>query len=365
MLVHLEMAELIETFELNRLGERFITRTRALSLLRVALLVTSQFFLLEFVWFAILLSSVVSCHWACKNPRWGRAWVFTSLNLDLLWLAYAIAQTGFFISPLISVLPAITLLFALVFHRPFVLLPPLLLLPVLTYLDPDVPIKTLTLYSLLNACCIYLTNKILGEEEATTYQIVKLEQALRKHAIVEERQRISRDIHDGVGSILSALVMEADRCEQPEIRNLAKEALQETRYAISVMRDELDLKTQIKNCAAIFSKRHEIETQLNISPVISELPYPKALSLLRILQESLNNVGKHARASKVEIQASVEQNQFFLAIKDDGIGFDPTKVPKNHFGIRNIEERVRQMGGSFNIVSNETTGTQIQIEAAL
>lgn len=359
------MTEPIEASERERLQQRFVSRTRALALLRLSLLAMAQFFIFEPIWAGVVFLGIGFSYQIAPDLKWGRIGVFISLLLDLAWQTYAISQTGFFQSPLIASLPAMTLLFTILYHKPFVILPPLLLLPVLTYLDPEVPIRILALYSLLNACSIYLTNKILGEEESTSYQIWKLEQALKNRAVSEERQRISRDIHDGVGSTLSALILQAEHAGFLEIRDLAKEALQETRYAISIMRDELDFKFQIKNCVDSFSKQHQIKANLEMSPEIIDLPDPQALSILRILQESLTNIGKHAHASSIEIRASLQQNRFLLHIKDDGIGFDPQSIPKDHYGIRNIEERVRQMGGTFEINSQSNVGTQIEIGASL
>ena len=359
------MTEPIEASELKRLQERFVTRTRALTLLRLCLLVMSQFFVFEPLGAGFVFASIMFSYAFAPNPIWGRLVVFISLILDLAWQTYVISQTGFFASPLVASLPAMTLLFAILFHKPFAILPPLLLLPVLTCLDPEVPIRMLALYSLLNACSIYLTNKILGEEESTSYHIWKLEQALKNQAVIEERQRISRDIHDGVGSVLSALILQSEHESCYQIRDMAKEALQETRYAISILRDELDLRFQIKNYVDSFSKRHQIQASLEINPEISNLSDKKALSVLRILQESLTNIAKHAQASSIEIKASLEQNQFVLNIKDNGVGFDPQNIPKEHYGIRNMEERVRQMGGTFEIYSQSNWGTHIEIGATL
>lgn len=359
------MNQSIEISELERIKRRFVTRTRTLTLLRLSMLGITQFFIFEPLGIVLVFSGIAFSYWAASRPKWGRLLVFLSLHLDLIWQAYAISQTGFFHSPLIGTLPTTTLLFTLLFHKPLVILPPLLLLPILTSFDPEVPIKILALYSLLNACFIYLINKILGEEEATSYQIWKLEQALKKQALTEERHRISRDIHDGVGSALSALIMQAEHAGCPEIMELAKEALQETRYAISIMREELDLKFQIKNTVELFSHRHQIKTNLELGHKISHLPERKALSILRILQESLTNIAKHAKASNVDIKVSLEQNQFLLHIRDNGVGFDPKSIPKNHYGIRNIKERVQQMGGTFEIRSTSNWGTQIEIGALL
>ena len=359
------MTEPIEASELVRLQKRFVTRSRALTLLRLCLLLTSQFFVFEPIGTTLVLFGIALAYALAPQATWGRLIVFLSLVLDLAWQTYAISESGFFASPLVASLPAMTLLFAILFHKPFAILPPLLLLPVLAYLDPEVPIRMLALYSLLNACSIYLTNKILGEEESTSYQIWKLEQALKNQAVVEERQRISRDIHDGVGSSLSALILQAEHIGCYEIRDMAKEALQETRYAISILRDELDLQFQIKNYVDSFAKRHQIQANIDIHPQISTLSDKKALSILRILQESLTNIAKHAQASSVEIKASLEQNQFLLHIKDNGIGFDPQNIPKDHYGIRSMEERVRQMGGTIEISSQSNWGTHIEIGASL
>ncbi|MES2503804.1 MAG: sensor histidine kinase [Myxococcota bacterium] len=351
--------------EQERLEQRFVTRARALTLVRAALLTGTQIYFPNAVFAALILAGIALSHQFAPNKKWGPILVFSTLSCDLIWLINVISHTGNFASPLIAILPAVTLLFAMIFHQPLTMLPPLLILPILTALHPDVSLQALALYSLLNGCTIYLTNKILGEEEATSRHIMHLEQALKKQAIIEERQRLSRDIHDGVGSVLSALILQAEQAGSIEIQDLAREALQETRYAISIMRDDLDLNLQIKNCLDLFAKRNHINSRLNIPGNLSSISHTRALSILRILQESLTNIAKHAQAHNVEVNASFEQNQLLLDIKDDGIGFDPTKIPKNHYGIRNIEERVQQMGGTFKIQSQPLCGTHIQIGASL
>ncbi len=350
--------------EQERLEQRFVSRTRALTLLRLSLLLVSQVFNLNPIWAVIVISGVIISYLFTKHAIFGRLIVFCSLLIDLSWIAVAISATGVFSSPLIAALPAMTLIFAIPFHKPFVLLPPLLLLPILTFLQPEVSLEVIALLSLLNACTVYLTNKILGDEEHMSNRLIKLEQELKEQAIFRERHRLSRDIHDGVGSTLSALALEAEACGQNEIANLARQALRETRYAISVMRDDFDITIQIKQLVTQSEQRHHIPIKLNIFSDLSTIENAKAVSIVRIIQESLNNIVKHASASSIEIEIGFKDEKLALNIKDDGVGFNPSYIPEHHYGISNIKSRVLEMGGSLNIQSEPHLGTHIQIGAS-
>ncbi|MBL4817867.1 MAG: sensor histidine kinase [Deltaproteobacteria bacterium] len=357
--------EPIDFSEQERLKQRFTARAKALTLVRLSLLILTQTFIFHLSWGILVgLSTLIAFHLS-STPKWGRLIILSTLLLDVTWIGFAVSQTGVFESPLIAILPAITLLFALLFHHPFFLSPPLILLPIFAILQPQVSIQTLTLFSIINGCIIYLTNRVLSEEEFTNYKLLKLERRLKQQAVIEERHRLSREIHDGMGSSLSALILEAEQSGLPEIKNLARQALEETRYAISIMRNDLDLNLQIKNCIKLFTKRHHIKVKLKEVDDLSGIDNKQALSILRILQESLTNIGRHAKASEVEIEASIKQNQLVLDIKDNGIGFKLQDIPKNHYGIRNIEERVLEMGGTLQIQSQPDSGTHIQIGASV
>ncbi len=350
--------------EQERLEQRFVGRTRALTLLRLSLLLVSQVFTFDLIWAVFVSFGVCLSYLLAKHQTLGRVVVFACLLIDLGWIGVAISQTGVFASPLLAALPAMTLVFAIPFHKPFVLLPPLLLLPVLTFLQPEVSLEIIALISLLNACTIYLSNKILGDEERMSTRLIKLEQELKEQAVFKERHRLSRDIHDGVGSTLSALVLEAEMSGNREIASLARQALQETRHAISVMRDDFDITEQIRHITSQFNRRYNIFVRLNIFSDLSKIESAKAISIVRIIQESLNNIAKHASASSIDLEIGFREGKLVLNIKDDGIGFNPSYIPEHHYGISNIKSRVLEMGGTLNIQSEPHLGTNIQIGAS-
>src|SRR3989338_5899884 len=117
-----EFNDYIDPAELNRLQERFVTRSRALSILRICLLGISQLFFFEPLMAFCVLAIILCSSLFAGIPKWGHFCVFASLNIELIWHAYAISQTGFFQSPLIAALPALTLLFTILFHKPSVIL---------------------------------------------------------------------------------------------------------------------------------------------------------------------------------------------------------------------------------------------------
>jgi signal transduction histidine kinase len=350
--------------EQERLEQRFVGRTRALTLLRLSLLLVAQVFTFDLSWAVIVTVGVCLSYLFAKHKTLGRIIVFSSLLLDLAWIGVAISLTGVFTSPLLAALPAMTLVFAIPFHKPFVLLPPLLLLPALTFLQPEVPLEIIALISLLNACTIYLSNKILGDEERMSTRLIKLEQELKEQAVFRERHRLSRDIHDGVGSTISSLVLEAEMSGNTEVASLARQALQETRYAISVMRDDFEIAEQIKQITSQFHRRYQIPVKLNIFSDLSKIENAKAISIVRIIQESLNNIAKHASASSIDLDIGFKDGKLALSIKDNGVGFNPSYIPEHHYGLSNIKSRVLEMGGTLNIQSEPHLGTHIQIGAS-
>jgi signal transduction histidine kinase len=198
----------------------------------------------------------------------------------------------------------------------------------------------------------------------------------------QERTRISRDLHDELGQLLTGMRLNYQTIEnqiEPVIgeNDLLKRILTDARNtidlihvaaerAISSLRpsvlDTEGLVEALNELVENYRKQQGIEYKLFCSIDNELLSATKSMALYRIIQESLTNISKHSRAENVEINCRQENGKVIIGIKDDGIGFDRTTesfVPG--LGLNSIEERVRLLQGDLQIISNSGKGTIIAI----
>ncbi|MDA0713116.1 MAG: sensor histidine kinase, partial [bacterium] len=203
--------------------------------------------------------------------------------------------------------------------------------------------------------------------------IFQLETKLKRLAILEERSRISREIHDGIGGTLSGLIIQTEFLltipiknniitqELKELKRTAEEAMDEMRCSISMMRNEFDLILQLQNCCEVFQARHKLRTHFAIEGTPATFSAEKQLTIFRIMQECLVNSSKHSGANSVDVQIKFSQNALKMNITDNGAGFNPKIIPQNHFGILNIKERAKKIGGDVEIQSTPGKGTCVSL----
>lgn len=188
----------------------------------------------------------------------------------------------------------------------------------------------------------------------------------------EERARIARDLHDSVGQLLTALQIDlqlahhgaAERLEAA--LELADRSLEELRRVVRDLRPlELEaggLAEALRATAERFEVRTGIPTSLrHDGPDVTDPD--AAVCLLRVLQEALTNVSRHAAASEVGLRLHVTPGRATLEVTDDGCGFDPERVVGT--GIAGMRERTRFLGGSVVIRSAPGGGTSLVAETAL
>jgi signal transduction histidine kinase len=200
----------------------------------------------------------------------------------------------------------------------------------------------------------------------------------RKLAILEERQRLARDMHDVVSQTLftasvvaEALPLQWERNLEKgqegldRLRRLTKGALAEMRTLLIELRPDAltkadlgDLITQIAEGA---TSRAEIDVSISIGGR-GPLPPDVQTELFRIVQEIFNNIIKHARASKVVVEYNYSQDRVFIHIRDDGRGFDPEQIHGERFGLRIMRERAENIGAELIISSEPGQGTCTEIE---
>lgn len=387
--------------EIDRLKKRFASRAYSIFWVRVGLVLLNAFLIFRSEWlgnwpdliqwlaslvtFFTLAYAVTSLRFI-ESPKYGRWSQFITLNLDVFWLICLVLLTGGLFSPLMALTPIFTLLYALLFNNPYTIFPPLLSLPIITCLHPlfeggnsigQNELLVIMAYGLIHAIVLYVTAYNLSQEEKQNRDILGLERKLGKMAVVEERNRLARDIHDGVGGTLSAIIIQSEylltmpklaetaRHEVCEIKMSAEEAIEEVRRALTMMRGDFSLIPQLKNFCANFSARIRIPIDLRITGGSPELNHDTELTLFRILQECLNNVAKHSQAKKVEVTINFTNTDVSLRILDDGKGFDVLETKTAHYGLQNMKERARKIGAHFSIESNPTDGTCATFRASI
>ena len=386
----------IRAREAQRLKERFVTRARALFYARLAFLSLAVAVVLMPSWrqaldaftpyvaggFFFALSYAVAALLLAEHRRHGRWVTFLTLNLDLLLMILVIAETGGIRSPAMAGVVLLTIFFALLFPNPIAIVPPMLTLPVVMRISqglddrPTLAFEILHIlwYAVVNGAAVYVMVYLTGREEKQNREILNLEQELKKLAVVEERNRLARDIHDGLGAALSGLIIQAEYLgvlakgddelvhEIKEIKSASEEAIDEVRRALTMMRDEFELVPQLENVCTTFTTRHKIPANLTLSGTPPDfLSDEQQLTIFRILQECLTNIAKHAQPGGVVIDVSFGPEIVKLSIVDDGRGFDPSKTPKHHYGLINMRERARKIGGQVSIESEVGAGTRVEL----
>ncbi|MEW5960211.1 MAG: DUF3365 domain-containing protein [Chloroflexota bacterium] len=201
-------------------------------------------------------------------------------------------------------------------------------------------------------------------------------------AILEERHRIARELHDSLAQTLGWLNIKMELLAEDLNQNEVKQALSEmtairrvVRDACYDVRESIDgLRTQpadglVAAAAAWiseFSKRSGLVTdfrakdsEVRLSPVVET-------EVVRILQEALTNVRKHAQARQVKVDLQVKGAQVELMVEDDGVGFDyAASRQAGHFGLRIMRERVERLGGAFQIDTLPGQGTRLTAQAPI
>jgi signal transduction histidine kinase len=180
----------------------------------------------------------------------------------------------------------------------------------------------------------------------------------------EERRRLSRELHDGVGQGLTAVVShlwlverrlpEADaalRAEVSEARGLAAKTLAEIRELSQLLRpsllDDWGLVPSLEAQVKAFKTHHAIEVRLEADELPERLPTDLETAVFRIVQEALTNVARHAQASNVRVVLRHQDAELRLDITDNGVGYPRNGAPRSKpgLGLLSIRERVRALGG--------------------
>ncbi len=233
----------------------------------------------------------------------------------------------------------------------------------------------------------------IGDQIAIAVVNARLYRRSREMATVEERNRVSREIHDTLLQSLTGILIHLQGAQRLESKNpkmaaesisdalaLAQESMREARRSVLNLRpvalDEQPLEEAIESHLQRMAVEADLDSKFVLQGIPIRLSDDIEQHLYRISQEALTNIKRHADATKVEITMSYEPHEVVLTISDDGIGIDEGQVlngspnQSHHgFGLLGIQERVRLIGGQISInhpSSGKTTkGTMIKVNIPL
>lgn len=187
-----------------------------------------------------------------------------------------------------------------------------------------------------------------------------------------ERERIARDLHDGLGSMLSGLKMHLNKAEQnetyklseisslldvsiKEVRNISQNLMPETLLRLGLEHALKDL------CYSLSNKESNVEFQFLVENYT--IPKNKEIVIYRIIQELVNNALKYAKATEILISCTQNSKIFYITVEDNGIGFNVDEVKQNNgMGLKNVMNRFDFLEGKIEIDSKRNKGTAIYIE---
>lgn len=218
-------------------------------------------------------------------------------------------------------------------------------------------------------------NKALAAEKIN--RLEKEKKILSMNAMIEgqeaERSRIAKDLHDGLGGLLSTvkahfsnIQSEIQKIEKIDVYNRANELVDEAcdevrRISHNLMPGALRLEgliTAVRHLGEEMTEAHPFTVRVESIGMTTRMEESKEVFIYRIIQEALNNIIKHADASDVLIQLSETEEEFHFIIEDDGKGFDPAQI-ETGLGLKSIRSRVDFLKGALDIDTKKGVGTTL------
>jgi signal transduction histidine kinase len=205
-------------------------------------------------------------------------------------------------------------------------------------------------------------------------ELARLRDVDAANATLAERARLAREIHDGLAQDLWYAKLKQSRLAQhptldPESRGTAEEvltaidsALADARQAVMALRTPptgSNLEEILRGYVDEFADRYGLRADFQAEAPLPRLPARTEAEILRIVQEALNNVRKHADATVVRVRSSIDEGSIVIVVADNGRGFDPTAMGTGGFGLRGMRERTDLIAGSLSVESRPGDGARV------
>jgi signal transduction histidine kinase len=221
---------------------------------------------------------------------------------------------------------------------------------------------------------------VLAAHAAIAIENARLFEASRELSVIEERNRLARELHDAMTQNLFSLSLTAEvagglvrtdparaEAEVDHVRQLARETQAELRSLIFELRPprlEADgLVATVGKDLEVLGRAHGLKADLRVHGT-PELASTAEMQLYRIVQEALNNAVRHARAESVAVDVDATDGTVTITVRDDGVGFDPAAraIRERRLGLTSMRERAESLGGTLTIETAPRSGTTVRVE---
>jgi signal transduction histidine kinase len=218
----------------------------------------------------------------------------------------------------------------------------------------------------------------LANQAMLAIQLARLSAQGRQSAIIEERNRMARDIHDTLAQGFTGVIMHMEAAQQAMLRKrmevvsghlrgageIARDGLREARRSVQALRplalEKKKLAEALEEMIKKLTAGTAVQANFTLQGEARELPPEWDANILRIGQEVLTNVLRHAHASELDVLLVFGDREIRLQIRDNGSGFDPAGKYEG-FGLRGMAERAEEMGGELSIQSSKGAGTTVSV----
>ena len=223
----------------------------------------------------------------------------------------------------------------------------------------------------------------LAGQATLAMQMARLSETARQSAVLEERNRIARDIHDTLAQGFTGVVVNLEASSRAlkkddqalaavhieHARELAQHGLAEARQSVQALRphppDDASIQTELRALAALLQETGAVQATFECTGEARTISPEIWTEMIRIAQESTTNVLKHAQAEQVQIALAYEKDSLSLSVSDDGLGFELKPDTHDGFGLIGMQERAKRIGARLQIQGRPGQGTRIVLSVPL
>jgi signal transduction histidine kinase len=224
-----------------------------------------------------------------------------------------------------------------------------------------------------------MTRELEDRVQARTREVERLAGDSRYAAVVRERLRLARDLHDTLAHSMMEMLVEVRTLRMLHAHNpeklgseleraeeLARQGLKEAREAVSQIRvnavRDLGLGAALAGAANRFAERTGLQVRFAADPLSASFADARAETMFRIAEEALRNIDRHAEASQVEVSLKdLPDGTVELLIADNGVGFDPSALHPGHYGVLGIREQAQLIGAELELHSDPGEGATVRV----